>query len=102
MYDFSIRGTVAGFYTTQDNAKTLIKIQPEKNPSNLERDERPGVLSIVVPQNLMKNLAMNTLVLVKGKESVRFKDMRGDDGKVRSFPRYVHEAESIEPVKAAA
>lgn len=101
MYDFSIRGTVAGFYNTQDGSKTFIKIQPEKNPTSLERDEKPGVLSVIVPPSLIKNFAMNSLVVVRGKESVRSKEMRGDDGKVRSFPRYVHEAESIELVKAA-
>lgn len=101
MYDFSVRGTVAGFFNTQDGSKTLIKIQPEKNPTNLERDEKPGTLSIIVPPSLVKNFAMNTLVVVRGKESVRSKESRGEDGKVRSFPRYVHEAESIELVKVA-
>lgn len=101
MYDFSIRGTVAGFFNTQDGTKTMLKIQPEKNPTNLERDEKPGVLTVIVPPNLVKNFAMNTLVIVRGKESVRSKELRGDDGKIRAFPRYVHEAESIELAKAA-
>jgi len=101
MYDFAIRGTVAGIYPTQDGSRMLMKIQPEKSPTNLERDERPGLLPIIVPQSLVKNFAMNVLVLVRGKESVRLKEHRSNDGKVRSYPRYTHEAESIELVKAA-
>jgi hypothetical protein len=100
MYDFAIRGTVAGIYPTQDGSKMLMKIQPEKNPTNLERDEKPGLLAVSVPQPLLKNFGLNTLVLVRGKESVRMKEQRGTDGKIRSFPRYAHEAESVEVVKA--
>jgi hypothetical protein len=102
MYDFAIKGTVAGIYPTQDGSRMLMKIQPEKNPTNLERDEKPGLLAVMVPPNLVKNFGLNTTVLVRGKESVRLKESRGNDGKLRSFPRYTHEAESVEVVKAAA
>jgi hypothetical protein len=100
MYDFAIRGTVAGLYPTQDGSKMLMKIQPEKNPTNLERDEKPGQLAISVPQPLLKNLGLNTLVLVRGKESVRSKEHRGADGVLKFVPRYNHEAESVEVIKA--
>jgi len=101
MYDFAVRGTLAGFFPGKDANKTVVKIQPEKGPTDLDRDERPGILSVIVPTSLLKNFPMNALIQVRGKETIRFKDTRGDDGKIRSWPRYSHEAESIELVKTA-
>lgn len=101
MYDFAIRGTIAGFFSSQDGSKMYLKILPEKLPTNLERDEKPGPLSVLVGQSLVKNFAMNSLVLVRGKESVRMRDWKAEDGRMKALPRFVHEAESIEVVKTA-
>lgn len=100
MYDFAVRGTVVGFFNSKDNSRTFIKVMPEKLP-NLERDERATPLTIVVPQALVKNFAMNSLLVVRGKACTYQKDVRCEDGKVRTYTNFDHEAESIEMAKAA-
>lgn len=101
VFDFAVKGTVVGFNTSQDGTKTFIKVQPPAGGASMQRDERPGLLDILVPANTFKNLAVNTLVTVRGKALVMLREWRNPrEGTVKTYVNYRFEAEVIEPAKA--
>jgi hypothetical protein len=101
MFDFAVKGTVVGFYTTMDGLRTVAKVQPLGSPGGLERDERPGVMDVAVPTSAMKNLGANAQVLVRGKGTVLLRETRDKEtGKPKLWTNYRFEAESVEVVKA--
>ncbi len=101
MFDFAVKGTVMGFNTSQDGTKNFVKIQPAGSVGGLNRDERPGLLDIQVAAGAIKGLAMNALVVVRGKGSVVLKDWRNPrEGTQKTFTNYRFEAETVETAKA--
>ena len=99
MFDFSVKGTVAGFNTAKDG-RCFVKIQPSVSPTGLNRDERPGIMELQVSEKAGNNLAMHAAVQVEGKAYAFYRDSRDSEGKPKSYLNYRFEAESIEPVKA--
>lgn len=101
MFDFTVKGSVVGFNTTQDGSKTFVKIQPASgNIPQLQRDERPGFLDVLVSPMAIKNLAVNAAVSVKGKAYVIFRDWRDPkSGIQKTFTNFRYEAEAVEAVK---
>lgn len=105
MFDFAVKGSVVGFNTSQDGTKTFLKIQPSMalNGGQLQRDERPGYLDVLVPPTVTKNYAPNSLIQVRGKGYVIFKDWRDPKTNTqKTFTNYRYDAETIEAIKAAA
>lgn len=96
--EFAVKGTVAGFNTTQDGTKTYVKITPS-TPGTINREERVGVWDVLVPPNVLKNLAMGALVLVRGKGTVYTREAKDREGRMKNFTNYRYEAETLEPVK---
>lgn len=101
MFDFAVKGSLAGFNPSADGTKCYVKIQPTGQVSGLQRDERPGLLDMIVPAAAIKNLAMNALVLARGKGAVLIRDWRNPQtGKQKAIINYRFEVETIEPAKA--
>jgi len=103
MFDFTVKGSVVGFNTTQDGTKTFVKIQPSSSASGaqLQRDERPGFLDVLVPPAAIKNLAVSAAVVLRGKGYVIFRDWRDPkNGVQKTFTNFRYEAEVVEAVKA--
>jgi hypothetical protein len=100
MFNFDVRGTVAGFNTLSDG-RTILKIKPEVPAGNLSRDELPGIMDITIPNGVPTEFALNARVHVHGKESCVFRVTRDEKtGKVRNFANFRHEAESIDALDA--
>lgn len=102
VFDFAVKGSVVGFNTSQDGTKTFVKIQPAAvNGAQLQRDERPGFLDVLVAPAAIKNLAVNAGVVMRGKGYVIFRDWRDPKtGIQKTFTNFRYEAESVDPVKA--
>jgi len=101
MFDFSVKGTVAGFNTLSDG-RLILKIQPDKNAKNIGRDERSGVMDIAVPANVQNDFAMRQQVIVQGEGEVYFRERRDEKtGKIRSYANYRFEAQDITASKVA-
>jgi hypothetical protein len=103
VFDFTCKGSVVGFNTSQDGTKTFVKVQPSStNMGQYQRDERPGYLDVLVSGSAIKNLAAGAAVLVRGKAFVIFRDWRDPkSGTQKTFTNYRYEAESVELAKPA-
>lgn len=80
-----------------------MKIQPSAvNGVQLQRDERPGFLDVLVAPNSIKNLAAGSVVMVRGKGFVIFRDWRDPKtGVQKTFTNFRYDAETVESAKAA-
>jgi hypothetical protein len=103
VFDFTVKGSVVGFNTSQDGTKTFVKIMPlAVNGVQLQRDERPGYLDILVAPGSTKNLAANSVVVVRGKGYVIFRDWRDPKSNMqKTFTNFRYEAEALELSKTA-
>jgi len=100
MFDFTVKGSVVGWNTTMDGSKTFVKLQPAGNANGLQRDEKPGLLEAIISPALIKNLAMNALVTVRGKGLVYLVEGTDKQGRHKLYTFYRFEAENIEPATA--
>jgi len=99
MFEFAVKGSVVGFNPSADGTKCYVKIQPV-NPPNLQRDERAGLVDMIVPAAAVKSLAVNAVVLVRGKCTSFVKDWRNPQtGKQKAIKDFRFEAETIDPAK---